>query len=207
MSWNSTITLNDTSSDFSYILDFVKHQLIVYLSLIFIILGVMGFIGNAFTFFQPSLRFNTCCIYLLCGSFVDVMNLFLNLLNNYLNVTTSYILSLVTVRYLSLSLIDRFACTCSLISSIRHIRRLNMAPWMIVITITISGITALYAPLHYHVVSDLGCVCTNRLFNAILYIIIHCFTTPFVMLVFVLLTYRNVQISCHRAGLKNLANI
>ncbi|CAF3450487.1 unnamed protein product [Rotaria sp. Silwood1] len=207
MSWNSTITLNCTSNGLSYILDFVKQKFIVYLPLIFIIFGVIGFIGNAFTFLQPSLRFNTCCIYLLCGSLVDVINLFINLLTNYLNSTTGYILSLVTNRHLSLSLIDRFACTCSLTSSIRHIRHLKMVPWMIIITITISGITSLYAPIHYDIVPNLGCVCTNRVFNAILYIVSHGVMTPFAMLIFVLLTYRNVQLSRHRAGLQNRVNI
>ncbi|CAF1540578.1 unnamed protein product, partial [Rotaria sordida] len=194
--------------------------------LIFIIFGVIGFIGNAFTFLQPTLRFNTCCIYLLCGSLVDIINLFVNLLTNYLNATTGYILSLITIRhlcklkifslvflpqlsinFLALSLIDRFACTCSLTSSIRHIRRLKMVPWIIVITIIISGVSSLYSFIDYDVVPNLGCICTNRLFNAVSYIIIHGFTTPFVMLIFVLLTYRNVKLSRHRAGLKKLVNI
>ncbi|CAF1425907.1 unnamed protein product [Rotaria sordida] len=207
MPWNSTIILNSTSSRIFYILDFVKQEFIVYLPLIFIIFGVIGFIGNAFTFLQPTLRFNTCCIYLLCGSLVDIINLFVNLLTNYLNATTGYILSLITIRHLSLSLIDRFACTCSLTSSIRHIRRLKMVPWIIVITIIISGVSSLYSFIYYDVVSNLGCICTNRLFNAVSYIIIHGFTTPFVMLIFVLLTYRNVKLSRHRAGLKKLVNI
>ncbi|CAF2545908.1 unnamed protein product [Rotaria sp. Silwood2] len=226
MSWNNTTTINGTSARIFYILDFIKQEFIVYLPLIFISFGVIGFIGNAFTFLQPSLRFNNCCIYLLCGSLVDVMNLFINLLMNYLNVTTGYILSLITVRhlcklkifslvflpqlsinFLALSLIDRFACTCSLTSSIRHIRRLKMIPWIIVIIIAISGISSFYAPIYYDIVPNLGCVCTNRLFNAVLYIIVHGFITPFFMSIFVLLTYRNVQLSRHRAGLKNLANI
>lgn len=74
-----------------------------------------------------------------------------------------------------------------------------MTPWIIIITITISGVTSLYAPIHYNVLPTVGCVCTDRVSNSISYTFIHGFTTPFVMLVFVLLTYRNVKQSRSRS--------
>jgi hypothetical protein len=212
MSWNCTTNFNINR------LYFVKQEILVYLPLIFIIFGVIGFIGNAFTFLQPTLRYNTCCIYLLCGSFVDVINLFVNLLSVYINAKTDNILSLLTVRYLcklklfnlvflpqlsmnllTLSLIDRYVCTCSLTSSIRYIRQLKVVPWMIVITILISGVISFYSPMFYDTKPGIGCICTNPLLNGILYIVIHGFITPFVMLMFVLLTYRNIQKSHRRA--------
>lgn len=217
MSWNETIHLNNTSNSFVNILQVIKQEFLVYLPLIFIILGVIGFIGNAFTFLQPSLRFNTCCIYLFCGSFVDVINLLINLLSNYIHAIDN-ILTLVTDRYvcklrlfglvflpqlsmnlLALSLIDRYACTCSLVSSIRQIRRIQMAPWMIILTAIISGALSFYAPLLHDIVPGFGCTSINPLLNGLLYIILHGFVTPIVMLIFVSLTYRNVQQSHRRA--------
>jgi hypothetical protein len=218
MSWNSTMNVNSTPSHIIFILHVVKREILVYLPLVFIIFGTIGFIGNAFTFLQPTLRFNTCCIYLLCGSLVDIINLFVNLLNNYIHRTADDILSLITVRYicklklfglaflpqlsinlLTLSLIDRYACTCSLTSSMRHIRRLTMVPWMIMITVIISGVISLYSPIYYDISSGFGCICTDPFVNSILYIIIHGFLAPFVMLIFVLLTYQNVKKSRRRA--------
>jgi len=218
MSLNSSMNINSTSNHVVYILHFVKQEFLIYLPIIFIIFGAIGFIGNAFTFLQPALRFNTCCIYLLCSSLVDIINLFVNLFNNYIYSTTDNILSLITISYLCklklfglvflpqlsinlliLSVIDRYACTCSLTSSIRHVRRLVAAPWMIFMTVIISGIISLYAPIYYDVIPSFGCTCTDPFLNGILYIAIHGLITPFVMLLFVLLTYRNVSKSRHRA--------
>jgi hypothetical protein len=218
MSWNHTMNVTSPSSHIIFILHFVKQELLIYLPLIFIIFGMIGFIGNAFTFLQPTLRFNTCCIYSLCGSLVDIINLFVNLLSNYTHRTADNLLSLMTIRYvcklklfslvflpqlsinlLTLSLIDRYACTCSLTSSIRHIRRLEMVPWTIIIIVIFSGVISLYSPMYYDVAPGFGCICTDPFLNGILYIIIHGFTAPSVMLVFVILTYRNVKKSRRRA--------
>lgn len=217
MSWNESIHLNNTSNSIINILHFVKQEFLVYLPLIFFIFGIIGFIGNAFTFLQPCLRFNTCCIYLLCGSLVDMINLSINLLSNYIYAVDNLV-TLVTDRYvckwklfglvflpqlsmnlLALSLIDRYACTCSLASSIRQIRRIKMVPWMIIITTIISGTLSFYAPLLHDIVSGFGCTSINPLLNGVLYIILHGFVTPIVMLIFLLLTYRNVQQSRRRA--------
>ncbi len=218
MSVNGTTNFNNTSNDIIYILHLIKQEFLVHLPLILIVFGVIGFIGNVFTFLQPTLRFNSCCIYSLCGSFVDIINLLTNLLSNYIYAPTENILSLITVRYLcklrlfglaflpqlsmnllTLSLIDRYACTCSLTSSIRHIRRLKMVPWMIIITIIISGVFSFYAPVFHDIVPGFGCTSTNPIIIGVLYIILHGFITPMVMLIFVLLTNRNFQESRRRA--------
>ncbi|CAF5115470.1 unnamed protein product, partial [Rotaria sp. Silwood1] len=65
-------------------LNFVSERFIIYLPLIFLIFGFIGFIGNIFTYLQAELRSNTCCIYSLCGSIIDIINLSLNLFPNYL---------------------------------------------------------------------------------------------------------------------------
>lgn len=193
-----------------YYLHFVKHEILVYIPLALIIFGSIGFICNTFTFLQPKLRYNSCCIYLLCGSFSDVINLFVNLLSNYLYVKTDYILSLITVRYvcklklfsqvflpqlsndfIMLSLIDCFARTCCIKSSMQIIRQPKMIPWLIFVTIVISAVISFYSPVYHDVVPNLGCICINRFLDGFLYITIQGFMTPLVMLMFVVYTYRN----------------
>jgi hypothetical protein len=217
MSPNKTVELDSTSNSIVNILLFIKQDFLVYLPLLLIILGIIGFIGNAFTFLQSTLRYNTCCIYLLCGSLVDAINLLINLLSNYIH-DTDNILTLVTDRFLcklrlfglvflpqfsmnllTLSLIDRYACTCSLASSIRQIRRIIIAPWLIIITAIISAALSSFAPLLHDIVPGFGCTSINPYLNGLLYILLHGFVTPIVMLTFVSLTYRNVQESRRRA--------
>lgn len=218
MSLNESMTSNNISIDIIYFLDYIKKEYLVHLPVIFIIFGIIGFIGNAFTFLQPILRYNTCCIYLFSASIIDLINLFVNLLHNYINSKTDNILSLINVRclcklkvfglvflpqlsinLLTLSLIDRYACTCSLASSIRNIRRLIMIPWMIILTIILSSIMSFYGPLFHDIVPGFGCVSKNPFVNGVSYIIIHGFITPSMMLVFVFFTYRNVKASRRRA--------
>jgi hypothetical protein len=102
------------------------------------------------------------------------------------------------MNLLILSLIDRYACTCSLTSPMRKMHQLKVVPYLILITIIISGVMSLYSPIFYDVKPGFGCVVTNPLLNGILYIVIHGFLTPFVMFIFVWLTYRNVQQSKQR---------
>ena len=197
-------------------LDLVKQRFVHQLALMFVILGSIGFIGNLFTFLQPNLRSNTFCIYSLSSSIVDIINLFLNLLPNYI-LSTDNILSLITnsqlcklklfalnftpqlsMNLLILSLIDRYVCTCGLTSPLRHIRQLKAVPWSIGMTIIISGLMSLYSPLLYDVMPGFGCVNTQPLLNLILYVVIHGFLTPFLMLIFLWLTYRNIKKSRQR---------
>ncbi|CAF1689923.1 unnamed protein product [Adineta ricciae] len=54
-------------------------------SLVFLILGTIGFLGNCLIFLHPKIRTNTCSIYLLCSTIRDELDLVLNLLPNYLS--------------------------------------------------------------------------------------------------------------------------
>ncbi|CAF4461076.1 unnamed protein product, partial [Adineta steineri] len=77
---NITTTVNfiQTSKSLSDNLNFISQNILIYLPLIFLIFGLIGFIGNVFTYLQSQLRSNTCCIYSLCGSFIDIINLCIN---------------------------------------------------------------------------------------------------------------------------------
>ena len=213
-------SINNTSSSSSSIIDtiqFIQTHFINHLPLVIIILGIIGFIGNLFTFLHPTLRYNTCCIYSLAGSFADVTSLLVNILHNYIYSQTADILTMITNRYwcklkmfalvflpqlsmnlLILTSIDRFACTCALTSPIQRIRQLKMTPYLIGLTIIISGLMSLYSPILYDATDDLGCYCTAPLLNSMLYISIHGLIAPCVMLLFVILIYRNVQKSRQR---------
>jgi len=63
----------------------ITQNLNIYPPLISSMIGLLGFLGNLFTYLQPELRSNTCCIYSLFGSIFDIINLSLNLFPKYFN--------------------------------------------------------------------------------------------------------------------------
>ncbi|CAF1010306.1 unnamed protein product [Rotaria magnacalcarata] len=65
-------------------LNLVTHRFVIYPALIFY-LWFIGFIGNLFTYLRAELRNNTFCIYSLCGSIIDIINLARNLFLRYLS--------------------------------------------------------------------------------------------------------------------------
>jgi hypothetical protein len=211
---NNTLSLSRSLTD---TLNSVTNRYVNQLPLILTIVGLIGLIGNAFTFLQPTVRWNTFCIYSLVGSLVDVLNLFINLFPNYIAATNGNLVSDISVRVacrckmfalsflpqlsmnlLILSLIDRFACTCTLTSSIRHLRQLKMVPWLIGMTIIITCLMSIYTCILYDIVPGIGCASTNTLLSSILYIGNQGVMTPIVMVAFVVLTYRNVKRSRRR---------
>jgi hypothetical protein len=211
---NETISLNTTTSVSSIVvvLNLIQQRFISQLPLITTILGITGFIGNCFTFLQPTLRSNSCCIYTLCGSLVDIINLFVNLLPIYLSpavqnlatsISNSFICKIklfvlvflpqLSMNLLITSLIDRYACTYSLTSPMHHLPQVKMVPWMVIITVIISCIVSLYSPILYDIIPGYGCGSTYPTTDAVFYIVIHGIMTPVVMIVFVLLTYRRFK--------------
>ncbi|CAF1525773.1 unnamed protein product [Adineta ricciae] len=200
-------------------LDFIQRRFVNQLPLIIIILGLIGFIGNLFTFLQPTLRQNSICIHTLSASFIDIINLFINLFPLYLNPSTGNLAASITNRSLCklklfalvffpqlslnlliMSLIDRYACTFGPTSSMSRLLQLRTVPWMIFITIIISCIMSLYPIILYDVLPGFGCGSMNPTINAIIYIGIHGIMTPIIMLIFVLLTYRKIIQRRQRIG-------
>ncbi|CAF1228009.1 unnamed protein product [Adineta steineri] len=186
--------------------------------LICFILGLIGFMGNIFTFLQPNLRWNNCCIYVLCSSIVDIIYLTINTFPSYLQTIYSFklpwnlsfnlcklyyflysFLPQLSINLLLLSIIDRYACTCALTSWAHRLNKLKMVPRLILMMICISGIFSIYSPIlgnsepllcGYHEQNIYGIL--NIFFNGIL--------QPIVILIFVLLTYRNIRQSRQRVG-------
>ncbi|CAF1492770.1 unnamed protein product [Adineta steineri] len=214
----STIILS-TVSNTNTILNILLNKVVYNLPLVFIILGLIGFLGNVFTYLQAELRSNTCSIYLLCGSIVDAIHLLYNLLAVYLTRVHGYyipwfvlpslcqfyismlgFLPHLSINFLLMAIIDRYASTCNLASSIHRINQLKMVPWFIIITIFTSGLITLRTILLYEYKSLVGCTTTNPLMNSILYVIFNGVMQPLLMLIFVLLTFRNVQLSRQRIG-------
>ncbi|CAF4194229.1 unnamed protein product, partial [Adineta steineri] len=207
--------LTQTSKSVSDDLNFISQNILIYLSLIFFIFGLLGFIGNVFTYLQPQLRSNTCCIYSLCGSFIDIINLFSNLFPNYFSVKYGIdvfassglckfsiflmtFLPYLSISFLCMAIIDRFAITCEHTSSMRRVTQLRIVPWMISLTILASGLFTLYASLNHDLVPIYGCVSINPTLTSISYIIFSGLLQPITMITFVLLTYRNVRRSRRR---------
>ncbi|UJR29675.1 hypothetical protein I4U23_017223 [Adineta vaga] len=221
MSTNTTTSniSSSTSSNTVIILNILLRQYIIHLPLIFIIFGFIGFIGNALTYLQLEFRSNSCCIYSLCSSIADIINLIYNLLSVYLsgvygiyipwfrspNICKFYIFFLgfapnLSINFLLMSIIDRYACTCSLTSRIRRLNQIKMVPWLICITILFSFISSIRPLILYEYQLGKGCVAIQTLLNNILYIILNGTIQPVTMIIFVLLTFRNVHMSRQRVG-------
>lgn len=172
-------------------------------------MGLIGFLSNIFTYLQPTLRYNTCCIYSLCGSLIDIINLFVNLLPDYIKITANNLISQISdsfqcklklflvvflpqlsMNLLILPLIDLYAFTCSATSPMRYLRRLKSAPWLILSTIMFSCLISIYSRILNDFIPNIS---TQPKLNSVLYILINGLMAPLVMLVFVLFTYSNVQ--------------
>jgi hypothetical protein len=74
-----------------------------------------------------------------------------------------------------------------------------MVPWLIGIATISSGIVSMHGSILYDYKIGPGCISLNPLIFNILYIIINGLMQPVIMLVFVLLTFRNVHQSRQRA--------
>ncbi|CAF1078457.1 unnamed protein product [Adineta steineri] len=213
----TTVDITQKSKSLTDDLSFVSQNILVYLPLIFFIFGLLGFIGNIFTYLQPQLCSNTCCIYSLCGSFIDIINLSINLFLNYLSVKyglnmfsssglckfSIFLMSFfpyLSISFLCMAIIDRFAITCDHTSPFRRITQLRIVPCMIGLTILISFLFQLYAPLNHGLDPIIGCASKNPTLTSIVYIIFSGLLQPITMITFVLLTYRNVRRSRERVG-------
>ncbi|UJR24162.1 hypothetical protein I4U23_027128 [Adineta vaga] len=218
---NQTFSFNDILYPKSIIddLSVVQQRFINKLPLIIPILGLIGFIGNLFTFLQPTLRKNSFCIYTLLASFIDIISLGINHLPNYLktavdNVESTSLNSLtcklrffallflpqLSLNLLITSLIDRYACTLSPTSRMARLFQLKMVPLIVFITIIISCVMSLYSPLLTDFTLGFGCISINSTMNSVIYILIHGIITPLVMLIFVFLTYRRFSRSRQRVN-------
>ena len=191
-------------------------QLSIYLPLIFSVLGFIGFLGNVFTYLQPELRSNTCCIYSLAGSIGDILNLLINLVPNFIGAKYNiyvpwsfstdlcrlsiFILTFfpqLSANCLLLAIIDRFAATCDLASPIRRILQLKFVPIMIILGMIFCFLLVIPGTFYFEQ-SIYWCESRDPLVTNTLYIFLNGILQPILMLVFVLLTYRNIHRSHRR---------
>ena len=92
-----------------------------------------------------------------------------------------------------MSTIDRFASTCHLGSNTRRLNQLKMLPWTISITIIYSCLTSIQAPILFDLMSGSQCQASQPTTYSILYITLNGILSPLMMIVFILLTYRNIR--------------
>jgi hypothetical protein len=207
----TNIDIEIQSSSIVITLTFLLDRFVSQLSLLFIIFGLIGLNGNIFTFLQRELRSNTFCIYSLCSSLVDASNILFNHIPNYLYQENKYtfawdtnsslckfesftliFLPQLAINFLVLSLIDLYACTCSLTSSMRRLNQLRLAPWFISITIIYSCLAVFHGPIFNEIGPNVGCIAISPVTNSILYIVFCGLMQPVTTLIFVFLTYRNI---------------
>ncbi|CAF1228134.1 unnamed protein product [Adineta steineri] len=203
----------------AYTYDFIILEIVPNIILISFILGLIGFIGNIFTLLQPNLRWNNCCIYMLCSSIVDIIHLSINIFPSYLRNRYSFFglpwnssfslcklnyflysfLPQLSINLLLLSIIDQYACTCALTSWAHRLNKLKMVPRLILLMICISGIFSIYSPI---LGNDQPVLCGYG--EQTIYVILNIFFNgvlqPILILIFVLLTYRNIRQSRQRVG-------
>lgn len=195
---------------------FLYNEVLPKLILLCIILGLFGFLINTFTFLQPDLRSNACCIYTLSSSFIDIVHLSVSIFPDYLE--SQYSISspwkqsftLCKLHYflynffpqlatnlLLLSILDRYACSCALTSCFTRLNQHKMIPRLMTMMVIISGICSIYAPIFSTDVPQL-CGYREQEIYGVLTILINGILQPIVMLLFVLLTYRNIRQSRQR---------
>ena len=181
-----------------------------------ILFGLLGFVGNAFTFLQFELRSKTCCIYTFASSVVDVVHLLINICPDYLrskyggmemwtsNDVTCKIyffiysfLPNLAINLLVLTIFDRYSCTCPLGSPFHRFNQPRMIPKMICAAIVTSALFSTYGLVLGYLNSTV-CEYREERVYAILNICVNGIMQPLIMLILVLLTYRNVLKSRQR---------
>ncbi|CAF1447063.1 unnamed protein product [Adineta ricciae] len=221
-------TSNNTSiqpSNTVFLASTIARRYIIHLPVIFVVLGFIGFLGNTLTYLQKDIRTNPCSIYLFCGSIADITTLLYNMLGNYLAAVHgvyipwvklpnlckfySYFLGLLphlSINFLVMAIIDRYASTCTLTVCIRRLNDVKMVPWLIGLSILLSFISSIRSLILYDYQDGKGCVPTQPLLNNILYTIINGTIQPVTMCIFVFLTFRNVRQSRQRVSGAGLVN-
>lgn len=198
-------------------LDSITFDLNRYVPLVLTIIGLIGFLGNSFTYLQSELRSNTCAIYSFCSSIADILTIGMNTFPNYLSwnnivqipwTISSSICKLqlfllvflphLSTNFLLMTLIDRFASTCRLGSIIRQVNRLKMVWAMIILTILTSLAASIYTPIVFDIVPGFGCSSTNPNLTSILYFTLIGIPHPTLMLIFLILMNRNLRLSRQR---------
>ncbi|CAF3763295.1 unnamed protein product [Adineta steineri] len=96
-------------------------------------------------------------------------------------------------------MIDRYACTCALTSWAHRLNKLKMVPRLILMMVCISGIFSIYSPILGNDAPGL-CGYHEETIYGILSIVFSGILQPIVILIFVLLTYRNIRQSRQRVG-------
>ncbi len=152
------------------------------------------------------------CIYTFCSSVANASNLIFNRIPRYLyqvyghkfawdtnsslckfEIFTLVFLPQSAINLLILSLIDRYASTCGLTSSTRHLNKPKKAIWFIGIIIIYSCFAVFHGPVLNRIDTNKVCLATAPLTNSILYLIFCGLMRPVVILICVLLIYQNIR--------------
>jgi len=211
------MSFNNESIEIISTLTYIQSIVNQFSPVLFIV-GTLGFVGNCLTFLHPTIRRNTCSIYSLCSTISDELELLLNLFPDYL-ATYGYALPLTTISsvckfvmfrrilfpqlsisFLILALIDRFACSCGLTSTWRKINQLKVVPWMIGLAILYSLSIGILGLIFYDITPppNSTCVADHVLLYNILYIVTSTIVQLLLLSFFTYLLFKNVKRSRQR---------
>ncbi len=221
-------TFNNSSATFNKSEDMNKSvgplnpevfAVVTHLPVVWFILGTIGFIGNTITLLKYKFYSQTYFIYLFCSSIVDIITLLINLFLVYFafvfdvdELWFSFSIKIISlllvflflphlsINFLLTAYIVLFASTCNRRSPLQRLNKFKTIPWMISFVIICSCLTLSYAPIIFFYGSrdEKDAEKQAQIFS-ILYILTNGFVPSVLMLVFILLTYRNRRHNRQRA--------
>ena len=103
-----------------------------------------------------------------------------------------------STNFLLMAIIDRFAATCNLASPIRRIIQTKMVPLMIAFVVLTSCLFSISTVFFRYEFYGYECQTDQPIAANILYVVQTGLMQPIIMLIFVLLTYRNIRRSRRR---------
>lgn len=222
-----TISINKTSTvhgsqDPSEMINFfhlILPTFILRIPIIWFILGAIGFIGNMIVFLPLKRSSQTSDVYLFISSIIDIITLSINLYLMHflllLQIGESKIPAVVIVAcgmliflffpHLSINLLlmayfDGLIRTCKPGSPLHKLTKFKMVPWIVSFIIIFSCLALSYLPIvtlidpgKEHVVE------IHYYIACILYILTNGLIPSLLMLIIILITYRNMRESRHKS--------
>jgi hypothetical protein len=202
----------NTQSTIDY-LNFVTRELNRYIPLAFLTLGTIGNFTNILVFTRPRLRRNPCSIYFISSSIANFLALYVGLITPFLGLynldPTQYIDSLCKIRFylrftgitlstwfILLACIDRYISS-SINANLRSWSSLSIANRIVFIATVICFIVPYSSIFYcYTVTSKSVCTTQNNICLSVYSIVLLIFNSgipPILMVVFSILTIRNVN--------------
>jgi hypothetical protein len=213
----SNNTIDSSSSNYIASVYFTSRQLSLYIALILMIIGTIGNGLNILIFTSKNLRSNSCSLYFLFSSIVNLPVIYVDMMTQYFGIPTDtssdfvckfkfYIVETfraLSASYIALASFNRYVSSCQNVSR-RRWSTIKRARLIITVVTLFICISYYHVPLYFRVKmlsnGQLSCIGESsasgyRLFSDIYFVITFCILPPSFMLLFGYLTLKNVRLS------------